>query len=75
MSNTRDAHNVAGIVNDVHDTPISDAYPPMILVVRQFLGSGGPWLTGESLDFPKHASKNVIWQAFKFLPSRRLNLD
>ena len=60
VPNTRDADNVAGIVNDVHDTPIPDAYPPMILVIRQFLGSDGSRLTGESLDFSKHTGKNVI---------------
>jgi hypothetical protein len=68
MSNTCDAHQSPGIIDNVDDAPVAYTNAPLISKALQLLAARRAWRNPQCFQFANHPRQDRIIQKIKFLP-------
>jgi hypothetical protein len=60
VGNSRDADEFCCIIDDVHHSPVTDPYTPLISVAFQLFAACGPRRTAQSLELLDDPGQHVI---------------
>src|ERR1019366_1682439 len=67
VSDARDIHRLARVINGIHDAVIPRANPPAVLVAMQLLAAGGTRISGEFADLRQQPRDRVRRQTRQLL--------
>ncbi len=65
VGNARDADKLRRVIDDVHDTPITNPHAPLILEALELFATCWTWDGAERLQLFDDVGQHIMWQRFQ----------